>query len=281
MSQGFLLFAHDNEKINYGALAVWCAKRIHRWLDRPVSLVADAVTIRKIRASGLDLDVFDRVLTNSSETTQVKRYKDELLTFHNLDRSNAYDLSPYDETIIIDTDIIVQSTSLNRLWNSNHDMVFCRHTRSVFGHSHPDLEYVSTYGIDFFWATEFYFRKGEEAKVFFETCKWIRDNYGWFARVYAFDPNLMRNDFVWSIAVHQLGGKDHSNWAAQMPWPLFFTTNWGYVEELSDDSVVLSHWIDTAKDTFDVCRVNSKDVHVMNKQSLQTFVLKELGLTND
>ena len=136
-------------------------------------------------------------------------------------------------------------------------------------------------GIDFIWATQFYFRKSDESRVFFETCKWIKQNYGWFARVYAFDPRLIRNDFIWSIAAHQLGGQANSKWAACMPWSLYFTTDWGYVSELNLDSVVLSHWIDNVKDTFDVCRIRTKDVHVMNKLSLQKFALAELGIAND
>jgi hypothetical protein len=109
----------------------------------------------------------------------------------------------------------------------------------------------------------------------------VQKNYNWFARVYAFDPNLMRNDFVWSIAAHELGGSANSRWVASMPWTLYFTTDWGYLVDLDSDSLVLSHWIDTAKDTFDVCRIKAKDVHIMNKQSLQTAVFKELGLPND
>jgi len=276
MTQGFLLFAHDNERISYGQLAVWCAQRIHQYLDRPVSLVADPTTVDNIIAAGLDINVFDHVITSSSTTQQVKSYQGEMLTFQNLDRVSAWDLTPYDETIIIDTDIVIQSKKLNLLWGSAHDYMVCRDARDVFGHPHPDFDWVSTTGVKFFWATEFYFRKTEKSHLFFKTCKWVKEHYPWLSVLHQYNVNLLRNDYIWSIALHMLGGTAHANWCPVIPGELLYVIDKSNLESMTKEQIVLSH---TAGKH--VCRIRGQDVHVMNKNDLQRLVRQELGVGNE
>jgi hypothetical protein len=237
-----------------------------------VSLAADAATVENIAQAGIDLKLFDQIITSDGFTAQVKRYHDELLTFQNFDRCQAWDLTPYDETIIIDTDVVVQSTMLNKLWGSAHNMIACQKSRHVLGHPHTEFDYVSPHGVKFFWATEFYFRKNDESQLFFETCKWIKDNYWWHAKIHDFDSRLVRNDFLWSLAIHYLGGAAGSDWMPIMPWTLPYSMDRGMILELTDRSVVLGH------ESNQLCRVTGKDVHVMNKIDLQTHARKELGL---
>ena len=274
MSQGFLLFAHDNERISYGMLAAWCAQRIHQYLDRPVSLVADINTINNLATLGIDIKIFDQIITKDSGATQVKRYQSELLTFHNLDRTNAWELTPYNETIIIDTDIVIQSKKLNLLWNSAYDYLVCKQSRDVFGYTAPDFESVSTGGIPFYWATEFYFRKTTESKLFFDTCRWVKNNYGWLSVVYGYDPKLVRNDYLWSIALHELGGTAHAGWAAAIPGTLLYTVDKSNLLSMTQDQIVVATY-----DEFNICRVAEQDVHVMNKNDLQALVKQELGIS--
>ena len=42
MTRGVLIFAFNNEHTDYVRMAAWCAKRIHRHLDLPVSVVTNA-----------------------------------------------------------------------------------------------------------------------------------------------------------------------------------------------------------------------------------------------
>jgi hypothetical protein len=48
MTRGVLLFAHNNEQVNYGIMAYWCARRIAEHLAVPVSLVSDANTAKSL-----------------------------------------------------------------------------------------------------------------------------------------------------------------------------------------------------------------------------------------
>lgn len=272
MNQGILLFAHNNERINYGAFAVWCAKRIHKHLAQPVSLVCDAATLKSIQQ--LDTSVFDQIIPSEVEAHQQKRYQSELHTFKNLDRTMAWELTPYAETIVLDTDVAVQSPILNTLWGSCHDMIVCADAEHVFKRPYEEFNWLSMYSIRFFWATQFYFRKTEQSRVFFETCQWIKHNYAWHALLHDFNPKLIRNDYLWSIALHLLGGAAGSTWCATMPWSLMYATDADTLHSINDNEIIMSSIHPT-----EICKIKNRDMHLMNKNQLEKFVYHELGLS--
>jgi hypothetical protein len=109
VTQGFLLFAHNNERISYVQLAAWQAKRINKWLGKSVSIVTDQQSLDTLT----DQSMFDHIILSEVPTSQQRSYNGNKLTFNNTDRCCAFDLTPYDETIIIDTDIVIQSDRLN------------------------------------------------------------------------------------------------------------------------------------------------------------------------
>lgn len=269
MTQGVLLFAHDNEQIEYSLMAAWQAKRINKWLNKPVSLVTDSESLENLKKHNLDI-VFDEIIITNHLTTQKKMYKGidtpPMLTFKNVDRCFAWDLTPYEETIVIDTDIIIQSSNLNLLWGSN-SLTVCKQSTHLFGNKYSVFEYLSDYGINFYWATIFYFKKDDESKLFFETCKRIRSQYTWYAFVYEVSPSYIRNDYVWSIALHELGLVDVN----VVPYNLPFVLDKDSVVKLSDKEV-------TVFSENRLCNLKNIDIHVMNKFSLIQFVKEELNV---
>ena len=267
MTQGFLLFAHDNEQISYGLLAAWQAQRISKWLNKPVSLVADEQTISNL---GTLVKMFDKIIVSNSLTTQQKNYNGQKLTFNNVDRCMAWDLTPYQETVIIDTDIVIQSNRLNTVWGHEDDILVCRNSNDVFGRKFVGFDNISNYGIKFFWATEFYFKKNEQSKVFFDTCLRIKQQYNWYAHIYDITAKYMRNDHIWSIALHELGGRTNSNWVTELPFNLYFSIDSDSIISMDNDTVIL-HGNNKIR------KVQGCDLHAMNKQSLIEHVKKELG----
>ena len=266
MTQGFLVFAHDNEQIEYGLLALAQAKRIRRILDKPVSIVLDDITKANLSKNypGWQ-DHFDHVINSQSNATQTKRYGEgaNQLTFHNLDRINAYDLSPYEETIVIDTDVLIQTRNLNKLWNSTDDLLVCDRCSDLQGNKTHEFTWISDKSIKFYWATVFYFKKTEFTKLFFDRCKWVKSNYYWLAHMYEIPPSPLRNDFVWSIALHDLGHP-----AASIPFNLIYSIYTDVITAASSDAVqVLSN--------ASLCKV-THDLHVFNKHNLTDLIRKEL-----
>jgi hypothetical protein len=264
MTQGFLLFAHNNEEIEYGLMAVWSARRIAKWLGKPVSLVTDEQTCESLTAKlpGWEQS-FDRVIKQPSTATQTKRYVDRQLTFHNLDRTSAWDLTPYDETIVIDTDVLVQSTNLNKLWNSEHDLLVCKTSKNLFGRTDPEFEYISETSIKFFWATVFYFRKTQFTKMFFDLCKDIKRTYNVHRTIYSLLAGPIRNDFIWSIALHTL------SYEQELLIDLLYSLPTDSLIKLTEnDAVILSNC--------DLCKIKGLDLHIMNKFDLMKQIEKEL-----
>lgn len=275
MTQGFLLFAHDNEQISYSLMAAWQAKRITKWLNKPVSIVTDQQSVDNLIALGLDpADVFDQVILSNENTTQKKRYQNkedsQTLTFKNVDRSMSWDLTPYEETIVIDTDIVIQSDRLNTLWNNNEDLLVCRNSTDVFERKFVGFDYLSNYGIHFCWATIFYFKKNETTQIFFNTCKRIKEMYNWFSFVYDLGGGYIRNDHVWSIALHELGGAEANKWALDIPIHLPYTLDRDTLVNMTDDYI-------TVLGDNSLRQLKNIDTHVMNKYTLIEHIKKELA----
>lgn len=258
MNQGILLFAHDNEQIQYSLLAAWQARRIHKWLNKPVSIVTDANSLATLKQYNLDQE-FDHIILSDADTTQQKLYTGQQLTFKNVNRIDAYDLTPYNETLIIDTDIVIQSDRLNLVWNNIEDYLVCKHCEDLLGREWSRLQYVNRTGIEFYWATLFYFKKSEQSKQFFEVCKHVKDNYTSYINEYGINDQYLRNDHVWSIAIHLLGGK-------AIPTTLWYSLDKDALLTLDKDRIAVLG-----------ATVQGQDVHVMEKFSLMSHVKKELG----
>jgi hypothetical protein len=91
-------------------------------------------------------------------------------------------------------------------------------------------------------------------------CKHIRENYTSYNIEYKIGDSYLRNDHVWSIAIHKLG-------AISIPTNLWYSINKDSVK-MNDRAVVIENTI----------KIAEQDVHVMNKQSLMEYVKKELGV---
>ena len=261
MSQGFLVFAHDNEQIEYGLMALYQAKRIKKFLNKPVSIVMDTLTQTNLTSKHANWrDYFDQVINRDSVATQTKRYGagDNQLTFHNLDRTDAFHLTPYDETILIDTDIIIQTSNLNKLWNNQEELLVCDKCSTLYGNKEDEFKWVSDQGIKFYWATVCYFKKTQYVEMFFNHCKWVKKNYRWLSYIHELMAGPVRNDYIWSIALHAL---NHP--APTIPFNLKYSTYSDTILEISNDKIKFLT-------PNGVCKI-ADDVHVFNKYQLLEF----------
>jgi hypothetical protein len=272
MTQGILLFAHNSEEVNYGVMAVWMSERITRYLGKSVSLVTDDYTVQSLRGIGIDpKKYFDNVIINDCNTTQSRRLSGENIIFKNLDRVDAYDLTPYDETLVLDTDIAIMSDRLNAVWGSSDDILISNKSRDILDRSHPEFDYLKDHGIEFQWATEFYFQKSEVAEEFFNKCKHIRDNYNWYSILYGMGNYPVRNDHIWSIAIHE-SGIDFN----QIPRVLRYATDKDEIIELGTDRALLAVKVNDNK--VRLANVRDQDIHLMNKFELIVLSAIELGV---
>ena len=78
MSSGVLLFAFNNEQVDYVSQAQYLAKRIRKYLDLPTTLVTDDV--ERVVKFYNGKEVFDEILSSSIEQKNHKTYQDGSLS---------------------------------------------------------------------------------------------------------------------------------------------------------------------------------------------------------
>ena len=83
MTTGALIFALNNEQIDYVSMAKWSARNIERHLGIHTHIVTD----EQVTTTGTNGRWFEDYGTN--------------IVWHNESRANAYELSPWDQTLEI------------------------------------------------------------------------------------------------------------------------------------------------------------------------------------
>ena len=101
MNNGVLCFANNNNKVNYILQAQELATRVRKYLDLPTSIVTST-------PEQVDTTYFDKIITVEHPSGNYKRYYDGASThtnisFNNAGRINSFDISPYDQTLVLDT----------------------------------------------------------------------------------------------------------------------------------------------------------------------------------
>jgi len=207
---GALLYAFDSD-IKYTKIAVECAKRIHQYLDIPVSLVTDET---------INETVFDQVLVVGKPATKNYRYwqdTDTTTEWYNSGRSGALDVSPYDKTLLVDIDYMINSSVLGNLLTSKQS--FFAHKAVMPITKKVKTEMLGQNKIDMWWATVVVFDRSQFTQDVFALWKMVEQNYQHYANVFQFDSRKFRNDFALSIALLVANGNkqpEHCN----IPWPL-------------------------------------------------------------
>ena len=272
MSKGVLLFAFNNESINYIKQAIFCAERVKKYLDLPVSVVTD------YKLSNSETKHFDKIISLDSNKTNKKAYRDgslskRVLSFNNFGRESSYDLSPYDETIVMDTDYIVANEKLLNCFIQQKDLLLYKDATHLGIHNGtPEFKSISDGGVDFYWATVIYFRKNTLTETFFNLVKHIKDNYMHYRGVYQFKNTVYRNDFAFSIAVHILSGYSKNNFVGVIPGKKFYTIDRDILLSIKDDEFKILVEKQDRLGEYTPVNFKGSNLHVMNKFSLERII---------
>lgn len=286
MSNGVLLFANNNEQVDYVKQAVWSSHRIKKHLGCEVAIATDSPDYLE-KFYSKHLDVIDHIIPvdyHSTQTKQHKRYRDgtmseKSLTWKNTNRVTAYDITPFQQTIVIDTDVIINNDLYNNCWHQPEDVLIDRHPIDLhLQRQDTTLDRISDKSIDFFWATAFFFRKSSMAKMLFDTINHVIDNYDFYRMMYQIIPQKLRNDFVFSIAIHILNGFQSSDhWPRSMPGRMFMMTDCDILHSMEDQTYTMLLDKITHPGQYFVNTVSGVNMHVMNKFSLGRIIDKEFA----
>jgi hypothetical protein len=283
MTRGCLVFAHDSE-IEYGSQAVLAARLVKKYLKVPVSIVSDDTTIANIQKKFNKLP-FDKIIKINKPQNN-KRYiaaqdyaSRELVDFFNGGRELAWEVTPYDRTLIIDSDFLIFSETLNQYWNDPHDFLIC--PRMIDLQSELKEQKVGDYTIDLLWATNIMFTKNSNTKILFDLVKYIKEEYGYFAELYEFDPKQYRNDFAFSIALHIIGAHGVDPWHGTLSAPLFFSDAEKIVDIKPIGDIVFLTKNRNHSEAYQLIKCHGQDLHVLNKRDLLANLDSLLELSND
>jgi hypothetical protein len=277
MSQGVLLFASNNGMVNYVKQAYFLALRIRKYLDLPTSIVTDVDIKNKFPQY---VDAFDQIISSKTVINQYsnKRYYDgtlshRVLPFQNGNRATAYELTPYTETLVMDTDYIISNDILLNCFSQQQDLLLYNDAVHVGAiQSAPEFEFISDTSVKFYWATVFFFRKTEQNKIFFDLVNHIKDNYLHYRSIYQFSTTVFRNDFAFSIAIHIINGYQIGNFVGTLPGKKFYSIDKDVLHSIKDDEITLLVEKPNRLGEYLSVKLKGSNVHVMNKFSLERVI---------
>jgi hypothetical protein len=273
MSRGVLLFAQNNPEIDYVQIAIFAAERINKFLNVPVTLATDNRDYFE-KTYPDKISVFENIIDVNSAYNQKKQFYDgsitsKILPWKNFTRADAFDISPYDETLVMDVDYILNSSNLNNIWNSESDLAIYKTGYDLAQwRDTSSFEYFNRYTIPFYWATVFYFKKTASARAFFKIIQHIRYNWAYYRLLYVIDSPTFRNDYAFSIAIHLLNGNTNASNIANLPGKLYYTRDRDVLVSSADSSMTLLVEKCGHVGEYTLVKTDNLDVHVMNKYSL-------------
>ena len=247
-------------------MAVATAKRINHFLDMPVTVVTD---INSISDSTYE---FDKTLLVEPDKSNNRDWG----MWINKGRYQAYKLSPYDETLLLDTDYMVNSNKILDIFNYYDD--FCCHNKTSFL-MQPGLpqEVLSVYSFETLWATVVTFKKSNRAKQIFECLEMVQKNFNHYADLHGFIGGTYRNDYALTLALRIANG--HSTLKQDfIPWDLVHLGQKNVHIYRNDESkfnteytVMYDNW-QRGKIKKEYTTIKDMDFHVMNKINFMELI---------
>tara|TARA_B110000503_G_scaffold143541_1_gene245682 strand:- start:2839 stop:3690 length:852 start_codon:yes stop_codon:yes gene_type:complete len=281
MNKGAFLIARNNGYIDYVKQAVFLAKRIKNYLGIPVTIATDSVEYLE---TTFGVDDFDNVISlEYTRDSNLRYFFDGTLSkksasFKNNNRASVYDLTPYDETLLMDTDYIVSNDLLKSCFSSNSDfMIYKRSSDIAKVRDESEFDKITDTSIDFYWATVVYFKKTETNNMFFNLVKHIEEDWDHYRRVYQIKSGLFRNDFAFSIAIHIINGFQPGDFAQHLPGEMLYTTDRDILWRLSDNEMMFLVEKKNYLGEYTALKTLGQTIHVMNKASLNRIIDQEFA----
>lgn len=245
MTKGILLFCFNTKDVQYHKILEKCVALIRKNLKLEITVVTNFNTFQQMKPLGfINYKFIDPELGNNKLGKE----------WNNVDRHLAYELSPYDTTLVMDIDYFCYSNNLLQFMDTKYDF--------LIGKEAHDLTNRNTFGqriwsmIPMVWATVFIFKKTKKVKQLFDTIKYVKKYYYYFNHMYRIFSKNFRNDYAFAIALQQLNGfVDYDT----LPIAISTLPPDCKIVKMTNDGIA---WKYEDKISF----LNNHDVHVLNKE---------------
>lgn len=244
-SKGVVIFATNTATTDYVSIAEQNARLIKHNLGLPTTIIS-------AEQSGSN-----RRLSTDTNT---------FVEWKNLGRHQAYQASPYDETLLLDADYLQFDNSLLKLFKTDFDYLLFDKNQYV---NKPNTAWLmGTHSLPYIWATAVAFRKTPRAEMFFNLVGRIQRNYGYYKLLYNIQEGNYRNDYAFAIAHYMLNGYSLAP-ETFAPWPI--TTFSGPIAQAQ----FKDQWL-VVKDKERAYVLPKQNLHILSKEFLTSDNLKQL-----
>lgn len=258
MNRGIILIAHNNEKYDYFRMACHTAGRVQQYLNLPVSIITDKNSITQ------PTYIFDNIIFKNPNKNNIRKKT----TWLNKNRYEIYDLSPYDDTLLIDVDYLINSNLLLKAFETDNDFICHKHTYWIFKDNFVEYLYPST--IPTLWATVLRFKKTLRAKQIFQMMQMVQDNYEHYASIYKFLPFMYRNDYALTIALKTVNGHLENN-HDYFQWKLIHIDDTVKINKIDETAYALTN-TDVITNKSNYIKIKNTDIHIINKQNFLDLI---------
>jgi hypothetical protein len=281
-TRGVLMFAHNNTEIDYFRLAVVNALLVQKNLGiKNVTVVTDPHSLKQGEKT-LGKRLIKKAINNIVVVDKDKRfkalnqrlYKDtshtaKYLPFYNVNRCDAYEISPYDETLLIDVDYLILSDTLNHCWGHNNELMMnWKYQDIMYERKDSTLNRLYDMGITMYWATVVYFRKTEYVESFFNIVSHVKNNPQFYKDLYKWQGTLYRNDYSFSIAAHMMSGFVDKG-IPQLPTTLYKSFDTDDIHSAIDENTIVMYLEKPrSPGDFMLTKWQGVDLHIMNKWAI-------------
>lgn len=205
MSKGFLVYAQNTPDVNYVEQAYALALSI-KYSQKEINNIS---LVTNDQVPSKYLEVFDKIIEIPwTENTTVTRYCAE-------NRWKLYHITPYDETIVLDSDMLVLE-DISNWWNycSHYDLKFCSKIRNYKGELVIDTIYRKAFVNNNLTNPYFalhYFKKSNNAHEFYKVLEFVCNNWEWCWTKYASSnyQNWLSMDLATAVAIEIIGNYDY------------------------------------------------------------------------
>ena len=266
MSKGVILFAYNSEAYNYYEMAEFAAKRVNHFLDLPVTIVTNTESMPRHTDY-----TWDNIVYNDPDKDNIREWGQWI----NKGRYQAFEVSPYDETILLDADYVVNSNKLLDVFKCYDDFACHDNTNLLMYPKFPN-DKLSHISYDLLWATVVGFKKSKRSEQIFQCLEMVQKNYEHYSNIHGFVHHSYRNDFALSLALriangHTILDRDF------LPWNLNHIGRNTTVYKNNDDefnteyTILFDNW-QKSKIRKEWLAIKDFDFHMINKDNFVEII---------
>ena len=234
-SRGVVLFAFNTDTVDYEIISERAKRLIIHTLNLPVTIITE--------------------MTGTQTNTRLG-YAHGMQWF-NGDRYRAYELSPYDETLLLDSDYLVLDNALLKILETTADYNIVSNNQNFHQTMTGNMGEMS---LNYVWATAVAFKKTPRSKMLFDLVGRVQHNYGYYCKLYNIRRGNFRNDYAFAIADNIINGYAPS---PGIPWTMLTVDKTVKSLEIKNNKIIVRE--------DDVAHVISQQsIHVMDKVYLQS-----------